>query len=134
MYYSIYFYIFDRFPYFFSREDQERDFYMDLYESGSMLLNSLDKLESDMADAKNGIIQPTLGKNLTSTIQKIEELYDLIKKNDHLLEGKDIFQKFLISMLNEILTIYSYVFDFLTNRILSIENNIDINELDEVQR
>lgn len=134
LYYSLYFYLFDKFPWFFSREDQERDFYMDLYESGNVLLNSLDRLEKDMTDAKNCIIQPTLGKNLTSTIQKIEELYYLIEKNNHLLEWKDIFQKFLISMLNEILTIYSYVFDFLTDHIHSIENNIDINGLDEVQR
>ncbi len=85
-FYAIYFFLFDHLPFLFSREDQERDFYMDLYESGNVLLTSLDLLERDMTDAKEGNINPTLGKHLTGTITKIHELYDLIERKSFLLE------------------------------------------------
>lgn len=65
VFYAIYFFLFDHLPFLFSREDQERDFYMDLYETGNELLTSLDRLEADMVEAKQGNITPTLGKNLT---------------------------------------------------------------------
>ena len=92
VFYSIYFYIFDNLPFLFSREDQERDFHMDLYESGNKLLISLDDLECDMTDAKNGTINSSLGKNLSTTITQIHSLYDLIEKKSYLLEGKSQFQ------------------------------------------
>lgn len=133
-FYSAYFYLFDHYPRFFSREDQERDFYMDLYRSGNQLLISIDALEKDMTDAKNGIIPSTLWVNLSDTIREIESLYDLIDSHASFLEWKEKFQKFLIGLLNEILTIYSYVFDFLSERILSIESDIDITGMDEKQK
>lgn len=92
VFYSIYFYIFDHLPFLFSRVEQERDFYMDLYESGTKLLTSLDDLERDMTDAKNGTINSSLGKNLSATIAQIHSLYDLIEKKSYLLEGKSKFQ------------------------------------------
>lgn len=133
-FYSIYFFLLDHIPFLFSREDQERDFYMDLYESGNQLLTSLDALEKDITDAKSGIIQPSLWKNLSQAIHEIEELYTLIDEHAQLLEGKEKFQQFLIGMLNEILTVYGYIFDFLSERILSIESGINLSELDEIQQ
>lgn len=86
VFYTIYFILFDHVPWLFSREEQERDFYMDLYENGKKLLQSLDSLEKDMTDAKDGIINATLGKNLSSTITKIHNLFELIEKKSFLLE------------------------------------------------
>lgn len=134
VFYSAYFYLFDHYPVFFSREDQERDFYMDLYRSGNQLLISIDDLEKDMTDAKSGIIPSTLWVNLSDTIREIESLYVLIDSHASFLEWKEKFQNFLIWLLNEILTIYSYVFDFLSERILSIESDIDITGMDEKQK
>ncbi len=37
-------------------------------------------------------------------------------------------------MLNEVLTIYAYVFDFLKERIFAIESGIDTENMNEVQR
>ncbi|MBP9779405.1 hypothetical protein KBD33_02140 [Candidatus Gracilibacteria bacterium] len=133
-FYSLYFTLLDHLPWFFSPKDQERDFYMDLYESGNELLTSLDALERDMTDAKNGVIQPTLGDSLTRTIEEIEDLYSLIDTHEHFLSGKDTFKQFLRGLLNEVLTIYAHVFDFLDERIKTLEKHIDIDGLSLEQR
>jgi hypothetical protein len=133
-YYALYFILFDHLPLLFSREDQERDFYMDLYESGTELLTSLDRLEADMTLAKDGTITPTLGKNLKETILKIGELSDLIEKKSFLLEGKLKFRRFLMGMLGEVMTIYAYVFESLDEKIQKIEQGIDMSELDPKEK
>jgi hypothetical protein len=107
---------------------------MDLHESGGKLLTSLGKLEKDIVDAKDGIINPTLGRNLSTTIRQIHSLYDLIEKKSFLLDGKTQFQVFLIGMLNEIFTTYADIFDFLVEKISSIEKGINIESLDEKQK
>ena len=134
VYYSIYFYFFDNFPHLFSQEDQERDFYMDIYKLGTSLLISMDALEEDMTDAKNGIIHKSLWINLSNTIQTIENLSTLIEEKSFLLGGKEKFQQFLIGMLNEILIVYSYIFDSLTEQILSIESDVNTDHLDNAQK
>jgi hypothetical protein len=107
---------------------------MDLYESGNELLTSLDALERDMTDAKAGIIQPTLWDSLTRTIEEIEDLYTLIDTHEHFLSWKDTFKMFLRGLLNEVLTIYAHVFDFLDERIHTLEKNIDTDGLSLEQR
>lgn len=37
-------------------------------------------------------------------------------------------------MLNEVLTIYAYVFDFLAEKIRGIEEGIDVSDLDDVRK
>ncbi len=134
VYYSIYFYFFDKLPRYFSREDQERDLYMDIYRSGNKLIESINSLEIDTNLMLEWNISPTLSENFWSAIEQIGSLHILIENNAHLLEWKEKFQYFLISMINEIITIYASVFDIFMNRINSLETEVNQSHLTEEQR
>ncbi|MBX9809177.1 hypothetical protein K2X92_02185 [Candidatus Gracilibacteria bacterium] len=134
MYYTIYFYLFDKFPRFFSREDQERDLYMDIYRSGNKLIESINSLEKDTNLMFEGTISPTLSENFGSTMEQIGSLHTLIENNAHLLEGKEKFQQFLVNMINEIITMYVNVFDRLASKINAIESEFNESEISEEQR
>lgn len=118
-------------PFLFSRADRERDFYMDLYEDGTRLIGSMESLEKDMEKALEWDITPTLGKNLENNIVQIQKLLKNIQIGEEFLKEKAKFQKFLIAVINEILTIYAYVFENLTNRIESIEKNIELEDMSQ---
>ena len=107
---------------------------MDIYKFGNTLLVSMDALKNNMEGAKKGIIDRDLGKNLSTTIGGIEKLYTLVEQKSYLFDDKGVFQKFLVELLNEILVIYSQIFDFLANQILMIESNVEIIDLDETQK
>ncbi len=133
-YYTVYFYLFDNFPRFFSREDQERDLYMDIYRSGNSLIESINWLEQDATLMLESTISPTLSENFSSTIEKIGDLFTLLENSAHLLEWKEKFQYFLIAMINEILVIYAQVFDTFTDKINTIESELAHSDINEEQK
>ena len=134
VYYSIYFYLFDKTPRLFSREDQERDLYMDIYRSGDKLIESINSLEKDTHLMHEWTISPSLSKNFESTIEQIGSLNTLIEQRAYLLEWKEKFQQFLINLINEIITIYASVFDQFTSRITAIETEVDLSQMSEEQK